>query len=249
MLYLHKLLPIFVLPLGWVALLLGVALFRRKRWPALAALVLLYVASMPVVGGSLLRGLESRYPPVPLDQVEKTDAVVCLSGFFGPWVPDGYLPNINEAGERFEAGVELLQRKKGDFLVFTGGRLPWARQAETDGARSVRLATARAIPADKMLVTREVGNTMDEALAARDLMRERGWRKITLVTSAAHMPRAARLFRKAGVDFVPFPVDLQVGANATYGFLSFLPQAEGLRNTEIALREMYGIAFYAALKR
>ena len=50
MLYLNKLLPIFVLPLGWVVLLLAIAIWRRKRWPLFAALVVLYLSSMPAVG-------------------------------------------------------------------------------------------------------------------------------------------------------------------------------------------------------
>ncbi len=41
MLILNKLLPVFVLPLGWVVLLLAYALIRRKRWPIVASLVLL----------------------------------------------------------------------------------------------------------------------------------------------------------------------------------------------------------------
>ncbi len=76
-------------------------------------------------------------------------------------------------------------------------------------------------------------------------MRERGWRKIILVTSAWHMPRAARLFRKAGVDFVPFPVDFQVDSKGSPGLLDLLPRAGGLQMTESALREWYGILFYA----
>ena len=80
-------------------------------------------------------------------------------------------------------------------------------------------------------------------------MRERGWRKIILVTSAWHMPRAARLFRKAGVDFVPFPVDFQVDPKASLGLLDLLPRAGGLQMTESALREWYGTLFYALTGR
>jgi uncharacterized SAM-binding protein YcdF (DUF218 family) len=80
-------------------------------------------------------------------------------------------------------------------------------------------------------------------------MRERGWQKIILVTSAWHMPRAARLFRKAGVDFIPFPVDFQIDSNSSLTLLDFLPRAEGLQKTETALREWYGILFYALAGR
>ena len=110
---------------------------------------------------------------------------------------------------------------------------------------SARAAIARGIPAEKILVTREVGNTADEAQAVAVLMRERGWQKIILVTSAWHMRRAARQFRKAGVDFVPFPVDYQIDPRSPLTPLDLLPRADGLRLTETALREWYGIVFYA----
>ena len=249
MLFLNKLLPIFVLPLGWVVALLIFALLRKRRWPVIVALAVLYVCSMPVVGNRLTRWLESSYSPVALDQVEKADAIVPLGGIFGPAVPPGRVPNIGEAGERLEAGIQLWQNRRAPWLVFTGGRVPWVRQGEVEGAVSARAAIARGIPAEKILVTREVGNTADEARAVAALMRERGWQKIILVTSAWHMRRAARQFRHAGVDFVPFPVDYQIDPNGPVTLLDFLPRAEGLRQTEAALRECYGALFYALVRR
>ena len=245
MLFFNKFLPIFVLPLGWVVILLVVALLRRKHWPLIAALVVLYLSSMPVVGNALTRRLESSYPAVPIAQAETADAIVPLGGFFGAAACEGCVPNVGEAGERLEAGIILLQNKKAPWLVFTGGRVPWSKQTEVEGEASKRVAVARGLPAEQILVTGEVGNTLDEAHAVAKLMRERGWRKIILVTSAWHMPRSARLFRKAGVDFVPFPVDFQTSPNATLTLLDFLPRAEGLQRTESVLREWYGILFYA----
>jgi uncharacterized SAM-binding protein YcdF (DUF218 family) len=248
-LYLNKLLPIFVLPLGLVVLLLVVGLVRKKRWPVIAALAVLTIGSMPLVGNALTHWLESRYPAVAIDQVESADAIVPLGGIFGPLVPEGYLPNVGEAGERLEAGITLMQKKKAPWLVFTGGRLPWSSQLEVEGASSKRVAMARGVTDQQILITREVGNTSDEAQAVAAMMRERGWRKIILVTSAWHMPRAARLFRKAGVDFVPFPVDYLTGAKDSLTMLDFLPSAGGLQRTETVLREWYGILFYGLTQR
>jgi len=247
MLFLAKLLPIFVLPLGVVMALALVGLLRRKRWPVALALVLLYVSSMPVVARTLFGRLERRFSAVSLDRVEHADAIVPLGGIFGPAVPsagDGYVPNMGEASERLEAGIALWQKKKAEWLVFTGGRIPWSRQTEVEGEASKRAAIACGVPADHVLVTSEVGNTADEARTVRDLMRARGWSTIILVTSAWHMPRAARLFQKAGVHFVPFPVDYQMDPNERLTVLDFLPRGESLQKTEYALREWYGILYY-----
>ena len=127
------------------------------------------------MGNRLAGWLESRYPAVAIDQVENADAIVPLGGIFGPATQEGFLPNIGEASERLEAGIVLWEKKKAPWLVFTGGRLPWSKQTEVEGAVSKRAAIARGVPGEQIIVTREVGNTIDEAFATRDLMRERGW--------------------------------------------------------------------------
>jgi uncharacterized SAM-binding protein YcdF (DUF218 family) len=248
-LFWNKLLPMFVLPLGWVVGLMLYGILRKRRRPLVIALVLLWVSSMSAIGNSLFRWLESRYPSQAVTEVEPADAIVPLGGIFGPAPLPGRVLNVGEAGERVDAGVALWQAHKAPWLVFTGGRTPWAIQAEVEGAVSARVAIARGVPADKVVVTREVGNTSDEAKAVADLMRERGWKKIILVTSAWHMPRAARQFRKAGIDFIPFPVDYQLTPRQPLTLLDLLPRADGLRTTEMALRELYGIAFYTVIGR
>jgi uncharacterized SAM-binding protein YcdF (DUF218 family) len=249
MLIFNKLLPMLVLPLGVVMLLLLYGVLRVRRWPAVVALALLYVCGMPITGSLLTRWLESRYQPVALSQVGKADAIVALSGIFGPVSAPGYLPNVGESGERLEAGIVLWQQKAADWLVFTGGRVPWNQHAEVEGERSKRVAVARGIPVAQIVVTGEAGNTLEESLAVANLVRQREWKRIVLVTTAWHMPRAARLFRKAGVDIVPFPVDYQSEPNTPWSLLDFLPRAEGLGRTEGMLREWYGIAFYAVSGR
>jgi uncharacterized SAM-binding protein YcdF (DUF218 family) len=244
MLFLNKLLPVFVLPLGLVILLLVFALWRKKRWPVVAAILLLYVSSTPFVGNRLIGWLESQYPAVPITQVEPADAIVVLGGIFGPQVAPGMLPNISESGERLEAGIVLAQAGKAPWLVFTGGRIPWEGREKVEGEDSRAQAIVRGVPAAKIIITGEVGNTADEAHAVAGLMKERHWRRILLVTSGWHMPRSARLFQRAGVDCIFFPVDFRRDRSRRLTLLDFLPKADALDETETTLREIYGNLFY-----
>ena len=63
------------------------------------------------------------------------------------------------------------------------------------------------------------------------------------------MPRAARLFRKAGVDCLLFPVDFRFDRDRAVTALDFVPKAESWQMTKTALRECYGLAFYAVTGR
>jgi uncharacterized SAM-binding protein YcdF (DUF218 family) len=244
MLFLNKLLPVFVLPLGLVALLLLLALWRKKRWPVGAALVLLYGSSIPFTGDRLIGWVESRYPAVMVAAVEPADAVVALGGIFGPPAAPGQVRNLMDTGERLEAAIQLWQARKVSWVVFTGGRIPWENRIKVEGEESRDEAVRRGVPAERILVTREIDNTAGEAAAVADLMKERGWKKIILVTTGWHMPRSAYLFRKAGVECVIFPVDFRRDRQKKLTPVDFLPKAEALANTETALREVYGNLFY-----
>jgi uncharacterized SAM-binding protein YcdF (DUF218 family) len=243
MFFLSKFLPLFALPLGVVVLLLLFALWRKKRWPVGVALVLLYVSSIPFVGNRLIGFLESSYPAIPVAQAGPADAVVVLGGIVGPHTEPGYLPNWDEAVERFEGGVALLQAGRVEHLVFTGARIPWQGRDTTEGADLRLLAIARGIAPEKIIVTREIKNTATEAAAVAELMQAQGWHRIILVTSGWHMPRAARLFHRAGVDFIAFPVDFRRDPTRPFTLLELIPNAGALGNTETALRECYGYAF------
>ncbi len=244
MLFFNKLLPLFVLPIGWVTLLLVFGVWRKKRWAVFAAVAVLYVASLPCVGGKLLGWVESRYAALPVSQAGPADAIVVLGGILGPRVDAGFVANFLETGERYEAGVSLIQANRADCLVFTGAGMSWKDTPATEGDELKKLAIARGVAADKILVTGRVGNTADEAAEVAKLAKARGWSRVILVTSGWHMPRSALQFKKAGVECIPFPVDRRFDPRRGLTVIDFVPRGEAWMQTETALRETYGYWFY-----
>ena len=73
--------------------------------------------------------------------------------------------------------------------------------------------------------------------------------RIILVTSAYHMRRARMLFQRQGLEVEPFPVDFQLPYQERITIISFLPNAECLKNSETAMREAMGIFYYTFIKR
>lgn len=73
--------------------------------------------------------------------------------------------------------------------------------------------------------------------------------RIILVTSAFHMRRAKMLFERQGFEVEPFPVDFQVSDRPTTTVLSFLPSAQALAKSEMAMREGVGMLYYTFIKR
>ena len=249
MLIFNKLLPVFVLPLGLTAILIVIGTQRKARWLTFSALLGLLIASMPVVGRGLIGRLEARYPAVKITQAGPADAVLVLGGILGPRRPDGYLANWGDGVERFEGGVALLQAGRARRLLFTAATLPWEASRETEGDVLRRRAIERGVEAKAIDLTALVQNTRDEAQQAAAYCAKHGLKRLIVVTSAWHMARALQAFRHARVEVVPFPVDYRSDPNRRTALVDFLPNAEGLRDTEAALRELYGLAFYALIGR
>ena len=249
MIYLSKILPLLVLPLGVTLLLMLAGITLRRRALMWASILVLWISSTPWVSSHLLRAAEAGAVRTPATEAPPADAIVVLSA--GRIVAPGQA-GISEWGDpdRFYGGIELFQAGKAPLLVFTGEWIPWVPSAPLEGDILAGYARNLGVPLDRILTTGRVSNTTDEARAVSTLLRARQTSpaRVLLVTSAFHMSRARRLFENAGLLVSAFPVDFQVSAGRKVNATDFLPSAGALNQTQIALREMYGRLFYRMIQ-
>jgi uncharacterized SAM-binding protein YcdF (DUF218 family) len=253
--YLHKILPLFVLPVGITLLLVLAGLRLRRRSLIWTGVTILWLSSTPLISRLAVRTAEGWADRGLAADTPNGDAIVVLSE--GRVIAPGKAA-VSEwrDADRFFGGVELFKAGKSPMLVFTGGAAPWEPNAAPEGDVLAEYAKALGVPDRQIVKTPRVMNTAEEALAVATLLRGRlsgpTWRggppRVLLVTSAFHMPRARRLFERAGMSVIPFPVDFKVSAGGTLSVLDFLPTAAALQQTELALREEYGRLFYFVVK-
>jgi uncharacterized SAM-binding protein YcdF (DUF218 family) len=247
MIYLHKILPFFLLPTGVTLLLVVAGLLLRRRGLCWAGIAVLWLSTTPVVGNFLMRATEGGQIRQPIAAAPKAQAIVVLSG--GRRQPPGDT-TVSEWGDanRFYGGIELFKAQKAPLLIFTGGWAPWRPDAKPEGDVLIGYAAELGVPRDRMLTTGRVMSTEEEARAVADLLARqpaaRGTQQILLVTSAFQMRRAVLQFSNAGLSVVPFPVDFKVSQQEQLTVLSFIPNAGSLGSTETALREFYGRLYY-----
>jgi uncharacterized SAM-binding protein YcdF (DUF218 family) len=250
-LYLHKVLPVFLLPVG-ISLLLSLAgLLLRRRALIWIGVAILWLGSTPAISHFMIRSVEGWAERSQAIDAPPADAIVVLSG--GRLVAPGAAA-VSEwmDADRFYGGVELFHAGKAPLLIFTGGWSPWQPKAKPEGKISIEYAKALGVPLEAMVTTGVVVNTAEEAQAVAALLGKRrikvpddaGGLHILLVTSAFHMQRAQWLFEREGLKVTAFPVDFQVPAAGQLSAIDFLPGAGALNQTENALREMYGRFFY-----
>lgn len=241
MIYLHKILPFLLSPLMVVMLLITYGILRKKKRYCISGVVLLYAASTFVVADFLFAYLEETGTKKQAHQAKHADAIVVLSGMMvNVSSTDGPVSEWDDA-DRFFAGVDLYQAGKAPQLIFTGGLLPWEKTSLTEGEVLSAFAGRLGVPAASIRVTSDAQNTEQEARAVKALLGN--GRKILLVTSAYHMPRAEALFKAEGFNVEAFPVDYKVRAK-TITPMDFFPDPRALRLTDIFVREGIGRFYY-----
>jgi uncharacterized SAM-binding protein YcdF (DUF218 family) len=230
-------------------LLLAAALRWRRRILVALPIAILWIFSAPVVADALLRSLEDRYPWRPDSAYPEADAVFALGGgILGPRDRAGVEMDRGENADRFERALSLFTSGRAHILVLSAEGPP-RPGLPSAGDRLREIAIHRGVPAESILVTPIVRNTASEESALASFAVRFHWKRVLLVTSAAHMPRAMLLFRHCPAEVIPVTVAFQSSAprqpSDDSALARYLPQAEALAQSERALREYLGIMFYS----
>ena len=244
MIYLHKILPFFLSPLGIIFIFLIASFFFKRRFFVLLAFIVLIVSSNPIIGNYLIKKLEHPYKPIPISTIKKAYAIVVLSGMLHQVGDKNYSTYEFSDPDRFFGGLDLIKENKSDKIIFTAGQLPWTDNWEPEGLILKNKAISLGVPQAKILVTENVKNTYEESIAVTKLIPNNS--SIILVTSAFHMHRSKYLFEKQGLVVIPYPVDFKT-SNAKLSILSFLPNLGAMGDTSKFIRENIGMVYYKLL--
>ena len=252
-LFLSKLLPVFVYPLG-AALVLGVVAFIlfvlrfRRSGLILLGVTLggLWIVSTPIFANWLTARLEARYPAGAVESLPQAEAIILLGGFMDQPLPPRVYPELNEAADRLIGAWRLYRAEKAPMIVVSGGNLPWRARGSPEAELAANLLIELGLPPSAIVVETGSRNTYENAVNTAAIFEEKGWTRGLLVTSAVHMPRALAAFQMAGLDVVPVSADVQVRFPLFDSALDFLPDAEALERTTSAIKEIIGSAVYRA---
>ncbi len=254
-LFLSKLLPLFIYPLGLSCVLLVVALvmlWKKSRFAAIpiaSALVILLVTSNNWVALSLMRSLEWQNTPTQLPQAE---AIVVLGGgtksqfFPRPGV------DLSEEGDRVLYGAELYKQGLAPIIIVSGGRIAWRGGGSPESMDMAEVLTQVGVPQGAIIQEPNSYNTHDNAVNVKQILQTRGIKNILLVTSALHMPRSLAIFKRQQIAAVAAPTDFLTSTNEFQEIknsfeaklLTFSPDSGSLQNFTRALKEYVGLIIY-----
>lgn len=234
-------LGILLVPSGWMAILLGLSLallpfsgFRRVAVATLLSCTAIYgLFGLGPIVYALLAPLERAYPALTdLSAVKQIDTIVVLTGYGSrnQQLPPGNHLNVSST-YRLVHGLWLLTAQPQPRMLISGSR------ESAEAMRAVALALG--VPSGRVLLDSEA---QDTGASAEHMQLLLAGNRCALVTSAGHMPRAMRTFRRHGFKCIPAPIEFYT--IYPMSFFDFLPSAHNLMLSDLALHEYLALAWY-----
>lgn len=181
---------------------------------ALTVLSLIIIVGSKAGAMLLVAALESRAVPLSLPLDNRCQAIVVLGG-----------------GTERERYAAKLQRETGLPLMVSGVEAPaMVRKITKEFATPIQW------------VEKNSRTTEENAEFSARILKERGIRRILLVTNAGHMLRAQIIFRHNDLEVIAAPVIFS--RHEPLSASDFLPSKEGLNRWRSARHELLGIAWF-----
>ncbi|BBD61601.1 hypothetical protein NIES2109_44340 [Nostoc sp. HK-01] len=255
-LYLSKLLPLFFYPLGLASVSLVVALITVWKQPRTAtaaiafSLSLLLLCSNAWVAKALVRSLE--WQNLPSQQMPNAEAIIVLGGV----TKSAFFPrpdvDLSEQGDRIIYAAQLYRQKKAPVIIVSGGRIDWRNGGTPESTDMASILTEIGVPSQAIIEEPLSLNTYQNAVNVKKILQSRGIHKVLLVTSAMHMPRSLKIFRRQSIDAIPAPTDFlvtqgelqELGSTPKAALLNLLPNTDNLHQFTNALKEYIGNLIY-----
>ena len=241
MVYLLKFGASWVLPPGcFIVAFFALAWYawKKRRQKKIAAILagltlVFYLLCTGYVAEKTMGWLESAYWPPEHPQ---GDVIIMLGGGAMPDSPDvdGVGALCADPANRLLTAVRL-QRQLGIPILLSGGQVYEDTGAEAKIAK--RMLVSLGVPENMIFVETKSINTTQNAKFSAEILREQGFSRPILVTSAFHMKRAVLNFEKQDITVVPYPYDYQVTHHPVFHYTKLRPQTEALLNNVTVLQE------------
>ncbi|TGK34700.1 YdcF family protein [Leptospira gomenensis] len=242
-----KLATLFLFPLPLFLLLLLIAGAKLKPWKekfsVLIPTVLLWILSTSTVSQKLVQSLEIYHPPVPIEKVPKADVILVLGGMVSTLSRYDEQVELYNTAERLTETVRLYRAQKASKILFSGGSGNLFYQEVPESEPAGNFLKQMGIPESSLILESKSRNTSENVSYTMELLKEKKWKSVILVTSAFHMKRSVSIFENKGITLFPYPVDFRA-QKPVLTLDNFFPSTFCLENSTISIKEWIGILVY-----
>jgi uncharacterized SAM-binding protein YcdF (DUF218 family) len=240
--WIGKLLTLFLHPLVWIYVIILIVLLRKKAlgkktW--LIAGLVLFMASNKVVVNFMLLTLETS--PVP-STFPKT--AVVLGGYCNEDPARGGI-RFYPAAERLFKAIELKHKGAIDTILLSGGTFLQNSSSRPEALVARDYLINLGIDSHKILTETNSISTWENAKFTQEILQEQGITQVCLITSAFHMSRSMAVFRKQGINAIPYPVNFYSSPWHSFMWYDWVaPSTQALLNFDMVIKEWVGYLAY-----
>ena len=204
-------------------LILGAGLLwtrRNKRGRFIITVTVAVVAMVSILPFStwVLSPLEGRFS-IPKKLPDQVDGIIVLAGAENiPVTAARGQPSLHGGGERLTTFVWLAHIYPDAILLFTGGSGSLTNQKYKSATTARKIFDQLNLDPARVQFESSSKNTAENASKSHELIQPNPDQRWILVTSAFHMPRSVGLFRKAGWNVIPYPVDFKTTKSPSLNF-------------------------------
>lgn len=239
---LSKILHVFIEPFTWILLVLLSAFFLKKyRKKLLVSALVLFV----VFTNKLIISIpETLFEPkaIQLESTDTFDYGIVLGGY-SAWDKGREMVNFHGSIDRLIYGLKLQDKGHINRLILSGGTGS-ITDPDAKEAAIIKEFLGSMLEGRELILEPDSRNTYESALKCSHLLGNQPQKhKVLLISSAVHLPRAKRAFRKQGIEVTVYPVDFtQSGPVSWYDY--FLPSIETLSKWNRFTHEWFGLLMY-----
>ena len=206
---LSKLFYFFLMPLTWVFLMIIIAVLKpklNKKLMIVSLLVLLFFGN-GVIGNFVLAKWEGKVEQIK--NVKNYDIAIVLGGGTRVIAQDTNRVFLTGSADRIIHTAQLYRMGKVKKILFTGGAGNLFGTKLSEAHFVAKLFYQCGVDPKDLILETKSKNTRENAVFSNQILKENHIldQKILIVTSAFHMIRSEKCFRKVGMDFETFGCD------------------------------------------
>ena len=240
-----KILGYFVRPIIWIAILLAVAIFSKKKRIRRKGLITAFVILIVFSNSFLVTKITGLWAVRPVKIDSCYDVGIVLGGRTVTFDKKYNRRTYHGAIDRLLQAVNLYKKGRIKKILITGGagNLIYSKVKEAKLMDSL-LRNVK-IPASDILIDTMAENTHQNAVYSKIILEKHpGLKKFLLITSSMQMRRAEACFEKEGIHVTPYPTS-PINSDSPLNFeYLFIPQASNFMTWDGTIHEMVGYVVY-----
>lgn len=245
--YLSKILLFLANPIIWIFTLLvwgsltkNILLKKKLLW---ATVICFYFFSNGFITSEFVRAYEET--TIHYSDIQQTYDVAIVLGGFSSEDHEQEMVQFFSSTDRLMAGIKLYKTGKAKKIMISSGSGQIMKPDEREALFIKNYLLEIGIPEEDLIIESNSKNTYENAVFSSDILNKKYSNgNYLLITSAFHMPRAKRCFKKVGLNITPFSVDHQAGPRKLLVDHLFIPNAQNLSLWQMLIKEWIGFMAY-----